>query len=77
VENKYSHNKKRKAPKQAVKEASAKAKKAKLNPDAHTSNRERLLAGVSSHCIHSGAWLGFSDRVLVGTGLRAGGRGRR
>ena len=46
VENKYSKNKKRKAPKQAVKEASTKAKKAKLNPDAHTSNRERLLAGA-------------------------------
>ena len=53
MENKYSHNKKRKAPKQAVKEASAKAKKAKLNPDAHTSNRERLLAGVSSQALYT------------------------
>ncbi len=49
LENKYSHNKKRKAPKQAVKEASAKAKKAKLNPDAHQSNRERLLQGAFAH----------------------------
>jgi hypothetical protein len=49
LENKYSHNKKRKAPKQATKEASAKAKKAKLNPDAHKSNRERLLQGAFEH----------------------------
>ena len=43
---KYSHNKKRVAPKQAIKEASAKAKKARLDPDAQKSNRERLLHGA-------------------------------
>ena len=43
---KYSHNKKRTAPKQAVKEASAKAKKARLNPDAQKTNRERLIQGA-------------------------------
>jgi hypothetical protein len=49
LESKFSHNKKRKAPKQAVKEATTKAKKAKLNPDAHKSNRERLLQGAFAH----------------------------
>ena len=49
LENKYAHNKKRRAPKQAAKEASAKAKKAKLNPDAQKTNRERLLQGAFQH----------------------------
>ena len=43
---KYAQNKKRRAPKQAIKEASVKAKKARLDPDAHKSNRERLLQGA-------------------------------
>ncbi|KAJ3123817.1 hypothetical protein HK098_001607, partial [Nowakowskiella sp. JEL0407] len=40
IPNKYQHNKKQKAPKQAIKDASKKAKKLKLDP----SNRKSTLA---------------------------------
>jgi hypothetical protein len=61
LDHKYARNKKRLAPKQAVKEASVKAKKAKLNPDAHKSNRERLLQGALEDGDEGEASAGMDD----------------
>ena len=51
LDGKYMHNKKLKAPKQAIKEASQKAKKLKLDPDQHQSVPQLQLASVADDAL--------------------------